>query len=64
MLTMKKHMKKTSINRHPMLGIQIDYEIDKVGCGFKMIDVSILLNEEFGRNDHREDALHFSSLFE
>ena len=31
----------------------------KVRCVFLMIGVSILLHAEIGRNDHREDALHF-----
>ena len=30
----------------------------KVGCVFPVV-VSILPQSEFGRNDHREDALHF-----
>ena len=32
----------------------------KVGCVFAMAVVSILSLAEFGRNDHREDAPHFS----
>ena len=31
----------------------------KVGCVFPMVVVSILLQIEFGSNDHREDAPHF-----
>ena len=33
--------------------------INKVGCVFPMVVVSILLHAEFGPNDHREDASHF-----
>ena len=35
----------------------------KVGCVFSMIVISTLLQEEFERNDHREDALHFIWLW-
>ena len=31
----------------------------KVGYVFLMVGVSMLPHAEFGRNDHREDALHF-----
>ena len=31
-----------------------------VGCVFPVVTVSILLHVEFGRNDHREDAPHFT----
>ena len=33
----------------------------KVGCVFPMVVVSILPHAEFGQNDHREDAPHFSN---
>ena len=36
------------------------YSHHKVGCVFPMVTVSILLHVEFGRNDHREDAPHFT----
>ena len=32
-------------------------------CVFPVIDVSILSHVEFGPNDHREDAPHFTRLF-
>ena len=32
----------------------------KMGCVFLMVDVSLLPHAEFGRNDYREDAPHFS----
>ena len=32
----------------------------KVGCVFPMVVVSILPHAEFGPNDHREDAPHFT----
>ena len=34
--------------------------ISKVGWTFPMVVVSILSHTEFGRNDHGEDASHFS----
>ena len=40
-------------------GIEI-HTICKVGCVFLMVVVSILLHAEFGRNDYREDAPHFT----
>jgi len=33
-----------------------------VGCIFPMVIVSLLQHAEFGPNDHREDAPHFTSL--
>ena len=36
-----------------------DFKLYKVGCVFPMIVVSILPRAKLGRNDHREDALHF-----
>ena len=36
----------------------------KVGCVFPMVVVSILPHAEFGQNDHREDAPHFSNEWE
>ena len=33
----------------------------KVGCVFPMVVVSILPHAEFGPNDHREDAPHFTN---
>ena len=33
----------------------------KVGCLFPIVVVCILPEAEFGRNDHREDAPHFSN---
>ena len=33
----------------------------KVVCAFQMVIVSLLPHAEFGPNDHREDALHFTN---
>ena len=47
----------------PIQGYQDHIEIlvsTKVGCVFPMVVVSILPHAEFGPNDHREDAPHFS----
>ena len=34
----------------------------KVGCLFPMVVVSILPHADFGPNDHRDDALHFTMV--
>ena len=34
----------------------------KVGRVFSMVAASVLPNEVFGRNDHREDAPHYHSI--
>ena len=33
--------------------------IPKVGCVFPIVVLSIPIHEDFGRNDHQEDATHF-----
>ena len=38
--------------------------ISKVGCDFPMGVVTLLLHADFGRNDHREGALHFIFVFQ
>ena len=37
--------------------------ISKVGYVFRIHVISMLPHEEFGRNDHREDALHCTCIF-
>ena len=39
-----------------LLGIQPN----KVGCAFPMVIVTIMPHAEFGPNDHRVDAPHFT----
>ena len=34
--------------------------LNKVGCVFSMVVVSILPHAEFGPNDHQKDAPHFT----
>ena len=44
---------------------KLDFTFDsyiKLGCVFPVVVVSILPQAEFGRNDHKEDTLQFSSI--
>ena len=47
------------INDHLPEVEELKEGLNKVGCVFQVIVVSILLHAEFGRNDHRGDALKF-----
>ena len=47
-------------DQHWIIGIWWGKFYSKVGCVFSMIVVSLLLHAEFRRNDHREDAPHFT----
>ena len=39
--------------------VSIEHMVDKLGCVFPIIVVSILSHAEFVSNNHREDASHF-----
>ena len=54
-------MKKNAMNNLWKIGeLLIISNSVKVGCVVPIVVVSILLHAEFGRNDHPEDAPHFS----
>ena len=49
----KSPFKNGNLGRKPI------FLFSKVGCVFSMLVVSIKFHPEFGRNNHREAALHF-----
>ena len=59
-MILRKIIKIIKSQSHIRSVTQTQYQnrFNKAGCVFPMAMVLILHNAEFGRNDHREDALH------
>ena len=59
-ITYDSYVKLLNVKLIEVMIRQVFKPKNKVLCVFPMVNVSIVPHAEFGRNDHQEDALHFT----